>query len=184
MTAWASQMHPKNCVLPLPLEPILHSPTLAIAGAAVHGAVLSIVLAYWRAGCRALPADEAGLAALSRTYGAQWSRVRQQVKLALAEILPQLESAYERMLRARQARQAIARLGAAASIQKRHEAKLAGAGKSMLAQPAPAMAPLAQHATPYRHGRADMPALAGVARRSAEAQRTGEGGLLRDSGRR
>lgn len=53
-------------LLPLPLEPILHSPTLATAGAAVHGAVLSIVLAYWRSECRVLPAEEARLAALSR----------------------------------------------------------------------------------------------------------------------
>jgi hypothetical protein len=86
-------MHPKNCSLPLPLEPILNSPTLAVTGAAVHGAVLSIVLAHWRGECRGPPVDEAGLAALSRCYGAQWSRVRLPVKLALAEITPQLASA-------------------------------------------------------------------------------------------
>jgi hypothetical protein len=35
------------------------------------------VLAYWQSGCRALPADEAGLAAISHCYGAPWHRVRQ-----------------------------------------------------------------------------------------------------------
>jgi hypothetical protein len=38
-------MHPKNC--PLPLPPVLHSPTLAVAGATVRGAVVS---SCWRIG--------------------------------------------------------------------------------------------------------------------------------------
>src|SRR5262249_434273 len=110
-------MRSMNCLLPLPLEPILHSPTLATAGAAVHGAVLSILVGCWRAGCRELPVDEAGLAAISRCYGAQWHRVRQPVLQALAEITPHLASTHARMLRARQARQAIARLAGVASAE-------------------------------------------------------------------
>jgi hypothetical protein len=180
MTAWTNQMHPKKCALPLPLEPILHSPTLAVAGATVHGAVMSIVLAYWRSGCRALPADEAGLAALSRCYGAQWSRVRQPVMQAVAEITPHLETAHARMLRARQARQEIARLGGLASGQKRRGVKQTVGSQTMLAQPPPTMLLPPQRATPFRQQRADVSALVEVARRNAEAQRMGTGGLLQD----
>jgi hypothetical protein len=62
MTAWTSQEHTKNRTLPLPLEPVLHSPTLAVSGAAVHGAVLSSVAAF-RCGsttCRGRRSDGMG----------------------------------------------------------------------------------------------------------------------------
>jgi hypothetical protein len=167
-----------NCPLPLPLEPILHSPTLATAGAAVHGAALSIVLAYWRSGCRELPVDEAGLAAISRCYGAQWHRVRQPVLQALAEITPHLASAHARMLRARRARQAIARLAGIASAEKRREAKQLAGSKSMLAQPLPAIAPFAQRAAPHHNPRADLPALVQASQRNAQVQRADAAGLL------
>jgi hypothetical protein len=181
MIAWTGKMHLKNCALPLPLDPLLHSPTLALAGATVHGAVFAILVAYWRSGCCALPSDEAGLATISRCYGAQWSRVRQPVMQALAEITPHLASAHARMLRARQARQAIARLAGVASAEKRREAKLLAGSKSMLAQPRPPMLLPPQRATPFRQQRADVPTLLGVARRNAEAQRAGKVGLLRDT---
>jgi hypothetical protein len=164
--------------LPLPLEPILNSPTLAVAGAAVHGAVLSIVLAYWRSGCHALPADEAGLAALSRCYGAQWHRVRQPVMRALAEITPQLENAHARMLRAREARQAIARIAGVASAQRRREAKQPVGSKSMLAQPPPAMTPIARHQAPYRNPMADLRQLAEVSKRNEQLGQARTDGLL------
>jgi hypothetical protein len=84
------------------------------------------------------------------------------------------------MLRARQARQAIARLAGIASAEKQREVKQSAEGKSMLAQPRPPMLLPPQRATPFRQQRADVPALVEVARRNAEAQRAGTGGLLRD----
>jgi hypothetical protein len=167
-----------NSLLQLPMQPIISSPTLAVAGATVHGAVLSIVLAYWRSGCRALPADEAGLAAISRCYGAQWSRVRQPVMQALAEIIPHLASIHDRQMRARQARQEIARLGGIASGQKRRGVKQSVGGKNLLAQSPPAMLPPPQRATPYRNPRADLPALAQVAQGNARTQCADAGALL------
>jgi hypothetical protein len=120
----------------LPLVPIQQSPTLATAGATVHDATLCIILAFWQSGCRQLPSDDAGLQALARTYGAQWMRVRDDVKQALSEIIPDLTAAaHARALRARQGRVSAARQGGLAKARKMRQEATAAVGTHTLTQP-------------------------------------------------
>jgi hypothetical protein len=168
----------KHPDLPLPLKPFRYSPTLALAGATVHGAVFSVASAYWQSGCRSLPADDAGLQVLARTYGGQWFRVRDKVKKALSEITPELSTAYAKALKGHLGRSAVSRLGGLATARK--------------AAQAPATAPASPSAAPSLHtigrtqpsrtspyrgdGRTDMQARQAAIGRERSA-RTGDGFL-------
>jgi uncharacterized protein YdaU (DUF1376 family) len=105
--------------LPLPTAPILSAPTLATADAVVWGATLSILMAWWQGGCRPLPDSDAGLAVLARCHSRRWYNVREQVKLALSEIMPPLAAMYARQSEVAQVRSAMAYAAGVASAKAR-----------------------------------------------------------------
>jgi uncharacterized protein YdaU (DUF1376 family) len=170
--------------LPLPIAPFLASLTLAISGASVHGAVFCIVMAYWQSGCRSLPADDAGLQALARTYGSQWMRVRGDVKQALAEIIPALTMAHAKAVRARKGRAAAARQGGLAKARKmRQEVVTAVASHTFIEPPRDIGRIYPVRSSAYQgNGRTDLHARqASIERERSAGTRVG---LLTDSVRR
>ena len=170
--------------LPLPTAPFLASPTLAICGASVHGAVFCIVMAYWQSGCRSLPADDAGLQSLARTYGSQWMRVRAEVKQALAEIIPELTDLHRKALNGRLGRSAVSRLGGLAKARKMAQARAPVPEYQLFPQPPHAIERFQPvRAAAYRgDGRTDMAARQAAIERERSAGK--RDGMLTDSVRR
>lgn len=170
--------------LRFPLKPFRASATLAISGATVHGAVFCITVAYWESGCRSLPTEDAGLQALARTYGAQWMRVRDDVKRALTEIVPALAIAHAKAVHARQGRIAAARQGGLGKARKlREEASMPGPGPTHSQAPLTISRVQPVRASPYAgNGRTDMQTRqASVGRERSAVMREG---LLSESPRR
>lgn len=104
-----------------------------------------ILLAWWRSGCKLLPDTDAGLMAVARCCSRRWYQVREKVREALSETLPELQVMHTRMVRSAQLRSAIARNAGAASAaaRKRRVAQSVGPKhltdslQSLLVQPTP-----------------------------------------------
>jgi hypothetical protein len=101
--------------LPLPIDAICASQTLTTADAATLGGTMAILLAWWKSGCKPLPESEAGSAVLARCHSRRWYLVRDGVKSALSEIMPELTTMYARQSKVALARSQMARNAGVAS---------------------------------------------------------------------
>jgi hypothetical protein len=81
----------KSVTLPMPVEIVLSNPVLVSASGPAFRLILSLVFVFWCGGCRALPADDAGLCALARCGASTWRKEGQAVQDALKQIIPQLQ---------------------------------------------------------------------------------------------
>jgi hypothetical protein len=90
------------------------SAELATANAVVWGATVSILTSWWGSGCAPLPLDDATLAVLARCHARRWYSVREQVRAALVELMPQISSEYTRGARIAAKRSAAASVAARA----------------------------------------------------------------------
>ena len=115
--------HSTHPELPMPISPIWNAQTLAVADGASYRVTLAILIAFWRGGCRPLPAAETSLMCLARCSPTSWYRVRVCVMAALREIAPQLEDAHRRALAGHLGRAAVSRLGGYARAAKLAQAR-------------------------------------------------------------
>jgi len=112
----------KSVALPMPVEIVLSNPVLVSASGPAFRLILSLAFVFWCGGCRALPADDAGLCALARCGASTWRKEGQAVQDALKQIIPQLQRhhalAMQRAETYRQVRVEAGRKGAAVRWQK------------------------------------------------------------------
>ncbi len=113
---------PKPVTLPMPVEIVLSNPVVISASGPAFRLILSLAFVFWCGGCRALPADDAGLCALARCGASTWRKEGQAVRDALMQIIPQLERYHARVAQRaetyRQMKVEAGRKGAAARWQK------------------------------------------------------------------
>jgi hypothetical protein len=76
-----------------PLHLIMHAPVLQTATGATYRTTLTLAAALWLGGCRQLPQDDAGQAAIARMSIGAWREQKPAVLAALAEIQPELREA-------------------------------------------------------------------------------------------
>lgn len=87
--------------LPMPIDPIEAVPGMASFPGGVYNAVITLAYAYWRGGCRPLPAEDCELASLVRYAPPRWQRSRDRILQALQTLLPVLQSEHARLSYAR-----------------------------------------------------------------------------------
>ena len=120
----------------MPTSPIALSGTLATAPGGVYRAAVGLAVAFWRSGCAPLPKDEVTLAALVRLPVQSLRSIKPALLIALSEICPALEKAYEiqrrnRIAKRRNFEKALAVQGA------RRAAKLNGSRPGLVPLPLP-----------------------------------------------
>ena len=89
-----SKYAPRPSIPPMPVEPVVDHPVMATANILVRGAVWSIVMAWWRGGCRPLPTADVDRMMLAGCDTRRWFGVREAVNQVLGDTLPKLASAY------------------------------------------------------------------------------------------
>lgn len=142
--------------LPMPIAPIEDVPGLASFPGGVYNAVITLAYAYWRGGCRPLPAEDCELCALVRYAPPRWQRSRDRILQALATLLPALQSEHARLSYARaQSNEGARKAGAkvAARFQNRSIRPPAPGFSDIRTATAPTTP---THARPHANTRADL----------------------------
>lgn len=142
--------------LPMPIYPIEDVPGMASFPGGVYNAVITLAYAYWRGGCRPLPAEDCELCALVRYAPPRWQRSRDRVLAALQTLLPALQSEHARLSYARARSTEGGRKGGAtiAARTRRHPVHSVSPGFSDIRTATTPTAPT--HARPHTSNKTDM----------------------------
>lgn len=85
-------------ILPMPVHLVVGHPAMLTAKSVCYNITLSLCVIYWISGCNDLPDSPSDLIQLARSSAVAWSRVADDVKAALRDLLPMLRDARESRL--------------------------------------------------------------------------------------
>lgn len=154
---------------PMPLAILRDAETMAVATGGIYRTAVTLLFVYWSGGCRDLPRDPCGLAALARMPQQNISPWLPAILAVLDEICPRLAAAYQHA----KERYATSRENMLRAASLRHNALRQQANGQFPQQRGDARP--TQRAAPYASDKADMHMLRQLASTRADA-----GSLLAD----